>query len=517
MTSETEMMPLTIPALLAHRAARAPHGEALVDETGRIDWAGLEARSAARAAWLVARGVNKTHRVGLLAPNGIDWAITAMAVMRIGAVLVPLSTLLRGGELHDQLAAAGVRHLIAAKAFRGRDYQAELAALDRAALPNLHNLWWLDDLGEEAGEAAQAVAAALALRVVPADDMAVIFTSGSRAAPRGVIHTHGAGLRSVAAGVGPRCVREGTRLYIPMPFFWVGGFATGLVTALVAGATLLTEAVPEPARTLKFLEAEKVTLFRGWPDQAAALARHPDFPATDLSGLTAGSLDPVLPPALQARPGARANLFGMTESFGSWCGWPLDQDLPEGKHGSCGKPFSGTLVRVADPASGAILPAGSEGVLQLGGHNLLRGICGLEREAVFTPDGWFATGDMGRIDADGFVWFTGRADDMVKISGATVYPAEVETALQAIPGVARAYATDLAVDGRTAMGAAVVPTAPGTLDLAALVAAAKDRLSAFKVPARWAMLESEAQVPRNGSGKVDKGALQALLAAGQPG
>jgi acyl-CoA synthetase (AMP-forming)/AMP-acid ligase II len=318
-------------------------------------------------------------------------------------------------------------------------------------------------------------------------------------------------LRAVASGLDARCVKPDTRLYIPMPFFWVGGLSQGLLTALVSGSTLLTEAQPEPARTLAFLKRERVTLFRGWPDQAARIARHPDFSTADLSGLTAGSLDAVLPKDLQARPGARSGAFGMTETFGTYSIWPLDRDMPEDKWGSIGKPLPGMKVRIADPDSGEILPPGETGSIQLGGHNILRGICGREREEVFTPDGWYDTGDMGNLDADGFLWFSGRRDDMVKISGATVYPSEVEAALHSIPGVARAFATDLLVDGRPAIGAAVVST-PGTaLDETTLAAAAKDRLSAFKVPSHWRILGSLDEVPRNTSDKVDKPGLQALL------
>lgn len=506
-----DALPQTIPALLAMRAATTPSLDAIVDDNGRIDYATLDRRSAERAAWLVGQGVNKPHRVGLLMENSIEWAVNAYAVMRIGATLVPLSTLLRPAELSDQLAIAGVRHLIATPGFRGRNYRADIDGLDRAALPALRNIWWAGELGDEPAGTPRAAADALAQRVVPANDMAVIFTSGSRAAPRGVIHTHGAAIRSVAAGGEARCVRAGTRLYIPMPFFWVGGFAQGLVSTLIAGATLLTEAQPEPGRTLTFLQRERVTLFRGWPDQAAAIARHPDFSGTDLSGLTAGSLNPVLPAETRSLPGARANLFGMTESFGSYCGWPLDRDMPQDKWGSCGKPFDGVRLRIADPDSGAILPAGETGSIQLGGRNMLRGICGLEREQVFTADGWYDSGDMGRIDADGFLWFAGRRDDMVKISGATVYPGEVEAALETIPGVARAFATDIVLDGVTAIGAAILPELGGSMDEAGLIAAAKARLSAFKLPKRWAMLASLDDLPRSATGKIDKAWLQALL------
>jgi acyl-CoA synthetase (AMP-forming)/AMP-acid ligase II len=151
------------------------------------------------------------------------------------------------------------------------------------------------------------------------------------------------------------------------------------------------------------------------------------------------------------------------------------------------------------------------GTIQIGGRNILRGICGLEREQVFTPDGWYDTGDIGRLDKDGFLWFAGRADDMVKISGATVYPSEIEAALETIPGVARAFVTDIEVGSSRAIGAAVVPAKGAELDVASLAAAAKERLSAFKLPSRWTVLGSIDDLPRGGSGKIDKAGLQRLL------
>ena len=174
-------------------------------------------------------------------------------------------------------------------------------------------------------------------------------------------------------------MRTDDRLYIPMPFFWVGGFGTGLLSTLIVGATLLTEARPDPERTLPFLEREQVTLFRGWPDQAAALARDERFAAADLSSLRPGSLDAVMPAELRAAPGARAGLLGMTESFGPYCGHRLDQTLPPGKEGSCGRPFADVEVRIVDVDTGAPVAADTVGEIQLRGPNLMRGICGRRR------------------------------------------------------------------------------------------------------------------------------------------
>ncbi len=498
----------TIPALLAAHAEAFPRKDAVVDPAGRISYAELERETAIRAAALIEAGVNKGHRVGLMMSNAVEWAVQAYAIMRIGAVLVPLSTMLRMPELDAQLRISGVRHLIAAPEIRGRDYRAEMNAIDHSALPSLTNLWWSDEPLPAPSEAAQNVAAALAASVKPADDMAVIFTSGSSGDAKGVIQTHGAALRANRAGQPVRRVSADSRLYLPMPLFWAGGFATGLISALNAGCTLLTEAIPEPAATLRFLAQEKATLFRGWPDQGERLAAHPDFAQTDLSSLMPGSLDAVLP-GKSPPPGARANLIGMTETFGPYCGCRLDRALPQDKWGSCGQPLEGVRLRIVDPESGAILDADVEGSIQIGGPNILKGICGREREDVFTIDGWFDTGDMGYLDADGYLYFSGRRDEMVKIAGASAYPAEAERALASLPEIRAAAVCAVDTGGETRFGAAVV--AHGAPDLAALTAAAQRALSAFKVPKLWLLLNSPDDLPRKTSGKIDKAALRTLI------
>jgi acyl-CoA synthetase (AMP-forming)/AMP-acid ligase II len=511
---------LTLPALLARRVHEDADVEAIVTDEASITYAGVDDESRRLARRLVAAGVGRGDRVGLVMPNGIDWAVVSFAVLRIGAVLVPLSTLLRPPELLAQLHSASVTQLVTVAGFRGRSYGEELeraapgaarlgdAATWLPAAPSVRSLWVWPDLPDALAEAS--LVDALEARVRPADDMAIIFTSGSRGSPKGVIHTHGNALRATAAGLDSRQVGHGERLYIPMPFFWVGGFGTGLLSVLLTGATLLTEAAPDPARTLRFLERERVTLFRGWPDQAARLAADPAFGLADLSSLRPASLNGVLPRERQAAPGARANLFGMTESFGPYCGARLDLDLPPDKHGSCGRPFPGIEVRIVDVDSRAVVEPGARGEILLRGPNLMRGICGRIQSELFDADGWYATGDAGVLDADGYLWFTGRVDDLFKVKGATVAPPEVEAALRTIPGVRQAFVTDVPdSDGRAQVGAVVV-VLKGTR-LADLARAARERLSSFKVPTRWALVQDPGAVPMLMTGKVDKTALQRLI------
>lgn len=509
---------LTLPGLLRRNTATYGDKPAIVTAETSLTHRQLDERSRALAARLVSAGIGKSSRVGLLLPNGADWVVLAASVMRMGAVLVPLSTLLRPPELRAQLRIAGVTELVVAREYRGRSYLADLESIapgvaahiagDRRhpGLPALRRLWPIDEPPPAAVD--EAMVGALEEVVRPADDLAVLFTSGSRGAPKGVVHTHGGALRAVAAGLDARCVGSDDRLYIPMPFFWTGGFGAGILTALVAGATLITEPDPEPGRTLELLERERVTLFRGWPDQATRLAADPRFAKAELGSLRPGSLPGVLPARRRPAPGARANLFGMTETCGPYAGERLDTDLPPAKRGSCGRPFEGVEVRIVDPDTGAACPPGTTGEIRLGGPNVLRGVCGRLREETFDPDGFYPTGDLGSLDADGYLWFHGRLDDMFKVKGATVYPAEVEAALGDVDGVRQAFVTNLRhTDGTDAVGAFV--WADSTADQ--LAEALRTRLSAFKVPSVWHVTTDPGELPLLASGKVDKRALQQLL------
>ncbi len=248
----------TIPALLARRRQADGDLQAVVTADGAVTYRELDDASAAVAARLAGAGVVKGDRVALLAPNGIEWATVALAVLRMGAVLVPLSTLLRPAELLAQLTLASVTHVVTVPEFRNRHYLDELeevapglvgavqcrctsscravvapAVDDRRAArrPRSGGAWWP--------------------RWRTGSGRPTTWSSSSpRAAgerPRGSSTPTGPPLRAVASGLEARCVGPGERLYIPMPFFWTGGFGQGLLTVLVAGATLLTEAEPEPA------------------------------------------------------------------------------------------------------------------------------------------------------------------------------------------------------------------------------------------------------------------------------
>jgi acyl-CoA synthetase (AMP-forming)/AMP-acid ligase II len=499
-------MPDTIDRLVRSRSEQHGDKPIVIDTESRVSYAELDTTTRDLAAAFIAAGVGKGTRVGLIMPNCVQWVQIAVALTRIGAVLVPLSTLLQAPELVAALRVASVQFLVTVQEFRGHRYIDDLGP-ERTNLPALREVWTPDRLvTPQAGPVVDVMAAA----VTASDTLVIMFTSGSSGPPKGVIHSHGNALAAAQSGLAARCIDTDTRLYLPMPFFWVGGFGSGVLSVLLAGATLVTEEIPRPETTLRLLERERVTLFRGWPDQAEALARQSAAVGADLSALQPGSLEALLPPEQRAEPGARAKLFGMTESFGPYCGYPADTDMPRSAWGSCGKPFGGMEVRIVDPDTGEPVPTETIGMIQIRGPHTLRGVCRRSREDLFTRDGYYPTGDLGHLDSDGFMFYHGRSDDMFKISGATVYPSEVEQALRTIDGVENAFVTD--VFG--AVGAVVIGGA--TVD--DLRAAARKLLSTFKVPTVWLLLDSDDAVPRGTTGKVDVRRLRTMLVdANDPG
>jgi acyl-CoA synthetase (AMP-forming)/AMP-acid ligase II len=489
----------TIDRLIRLRAEQYGDKPMVIDPTTRINYAELNETTRALADAFIEAGVGKGTRVGLIMSNCVQWVQIALALTRIGAVLVPLSTLLQAPELVAQLRAASVQFLIAVEEFRGHRYLDDIQQ-ELRNLPALREVWAAHRLPQ--GDPSNMVDA-VASTVTPSDTLVIMFTSGSSGPPKGVIHSHGNALAAVRSGLDARCIDADTRLYLPMPFFWVGGFGSGVLSAMLAGATLITEEIPRPETTLRLLERERVTLFRGWPDQAEALARQSASVGADLSALRPGSLEALLPPEQHAEAGARARLFGMTESFGPYCGYRADTDMPRSAWGSCGKPFDGMQIRIVDPDTGQPVPAGTIGMIQLRGTHTLRGICRRSREDLFTPDGYYPTGDLGHLDDDGFMYYHGRSDDMFKVSGATVYPSEVEQALRTIDGVENAFVTE--VSG----GVGAVVISDTTVD--DVRAAARKRLSAFKVPTVWLLVDSDEDIPRGTTGKVDLRRLREML------
>jgi acyl-CoA synthetase (AMP-forming)/AMP-acid ligase II len=526
---------------LRHLAVRHRDSTLAVLGERRVTYAEIERASADLARGLLATGCGKGTRIGLLAPNGPAWIVGWLAGTRIGAVVALLNTYAPAPQLAWALRHADVAVLLTVDAHLGHHYLDRLQTvvdgladhcdgpIRAVSHPYLRSVWvfdgsdrtWagsVDDLVAHGADVDEALLKAVEAEVSPADPMVVVYSSGSSADPKGAVHTHGAVLRH-----GPNLGRfrelvAGDRVYTPMPLFWVGGLSYALVRSLHAGATLIFEERFDPGTTLALLERERVTHVLGWPHMGPALTGHPDFATRDLSSIRGGGLPELLPPDRRPTdPGLVPGVLGMTETLGPHLIDHEGVEVGEDKRGSFGRSVPGLDHCVVDVDSGRPLPPGRPGELWVRGYSLMAGLHKREREEVFTADGWYRTGDGGRLDADGHFFFTGRLGELIKSAGTNVVPREVEAALDAQPEVRRAVVVGIPAGERVedVAAAVVVDGGAGAPAVTAdeLRARLKGALASYAVPRHVAVLTDDGELPWLDSGKVDRRTLADRLTA----
>ncbi len=530
----------TLGAFLDAITADAPAREAVAHApaahvTGRLTRAALRAASRAAARRLIGLGVTKGTRVGLLCPNRLDWLPIAFGALRLGAVLVPLSTLWKRDEIAYALTHGDVAVLIAVPRFLRHDYLERLldispglgACGDRplhaASVPALRRVVLLDDGGAGlprwedlplAGD--EALLDALEAAVAPTDLATIFFTSGTTAQAKAVVHAHAA-IATSARRIG-EClgVTADDAWWGHMPLFWSGGFILGALATLAGGGRLVLQEVVEPAAALELLETERCTIMAGW-HQAGPLLEHPDFPRRRLH-LRKGTYHPQAA-RLMGPEHRTIGVYGMSET--ATCVTAARWDDPEPvRTGTFGRPLPGMELRIVDPETRAPLPAGEPGEILVRGSTLMEGYYRVPRGATFDAEGFFRTGDRGVLDADGTLHFGGRIKDVIKTAGVNVAAAEVEEALVRHPAVQAAHVVGVADPVRDeAIAALVVLRANAQAEPAALQAFCRETLASYKVP-RHVFIVDAAAVPRTGTGKVEKPALrraaEALIAGRAP-
>lgn len=532
-------LPLTLPALWRRQLRRG--GERIVhvcDET-RLSYEQAELRSRRLARGLLAAGVTKGAHVALLYPNNADFLVGMLAAARIGAVVVPLSTLSTADELRWLLANSDAVVLLTTPEFRSRRYdellQAALPGLDfsrplpqcSSAAPWLrricfsgpartdhHPSYYIRDLELAATHVDDARLDALEARVAPGDRFVIIHTSGSTSTPKGVIHTHAALIRHLDNINQIRGFTPDDILFATSPWFWVAGFAFGLIGTLVAGARIVCCNATEAKDILDFIERERPTMCNGYAPAVARLAADPSFPQRDFSFMRRGNLHPIMPPHVRPRdPDLRHNIYGMTEVGSALTMSPDESDLPEPMRGSCGPVLPGFEVKLVDPGTGKVCSTGEVGELWIRGPFLMEGYYGRPRSEVFEPDGWWRSGDFGMFDAEGNFYFKGRRGDMIKTAGANVAPPEVEAALRELTGVPQCIAFGLPDAERGEIVVAVIVAEDeAAVEEASLQRQLATKLSSYKVPRRIFRL-SPNELPLLSSGKVDMSRLKAAVQA----
>ncbi len=523
----------TIPAQFA--ATVAAHGacDAVATIAETITYAELDRRSDALARALLASGAGKGTRIALLAPDGIFWVMAFLAALRIGALITCCSTLCTPKELAHMLRHSDVQFMLSARRFLAHDYAEKLlaafpdlasckpGALRAADAPFLRAVWfddasglgWADsheDLLARADEVSRALLGQVEAQVASSDDAVIVYTSGSTSQPKAVIHSQWNVTRHPPALAKLFLIRPDDRMLPILPSFWLGGMAMAM-EVLSQGACLVYPASPDLEVVAETIKALRVNRLNGWGDGLAKLRNLAPARGIAIDAIVglghfrdaAGELIPVQ---------FQSGMLGMSETFGPHSAEPLDFRMAEDKSFCIGRPVGGYERRIVDPETGAVLPAGEVGELQLRGGALITGMYKRRRAEVFTADGFYPTGDLCRIDADDFLYFVARRNDMIKTRSANVSRLEVEAALNALPDVAMAVVTGLddALFGQV-VAAAVLPAPGASPSAESLRAALREEISSYKVPRRIVFLTSEDEVPRTATGKIKLHELGELI------
>ena len=524
----------TIPELVRFTTREHSSREAIVSPGLRLTYSALDEQSATLALRLLAAGVGKYSRIALHAPNSPEWVIAWMAITRIGAVAVPISTFSAGPELVRILRRSDCHGLIVG----GSRWDATVELLTElvpeiqdqspvmaAALPALRFLAAItpgpDGIPHvhRLGSPERTLPPDMELlfaaedEVHPSDPATIVFTSGTTSDPKGVVHSHEGVTAQAEILARELGIQPTARSFTMLPFFWVGGLAMSLLPSLLIGAVSYTMEGFDPSAILELIEREQITRILVYPERnVAAIVAHPDYRTKDLSSLQRGV--PGLPVQYTAATGVSSTVdgltmgLGMSETFSAyWWGTPDAQDpvTPPLERLS-----PGWELKVVDD-HGVAVGEGEVGEIAVRGPSLTIGLDKENRDEVFEAGGFYRTGDLGLV-AGGAVRFRGRRGGMIRSSGANVSSAEVTEALRLIPGVAAAHVVGLPDEEKGSVVAAAVVSLPGTeLEPAAVRDEVGRSLASYKVPSVLEVL-SETAIPQTATGKVDERALALLLA-----
>lgn len=513
----------TFPALVDEMAARHPDRDYLIDGDRRWSYARFRREVRTVAKGLLALGIRPGDKVALLMGNRAEWLVADFAVTSIGATLVAVNTWFRTHELAYVLGHCDCAALITVDRYLRQDYLAMLAEIgvgtDRFPLLR-HRICLMEDDGPvPAGMLAYEALAGLGAGIADAaldavsqavrpDDIAyILYTSGTTAAPKGAQLCHG-GVIENGFGIGERQHLTGDdRLWMGISLFWAFGCENALPAIMTHGGTIVIQRAFEPAEALALIERERCSVYYATPNITLALWEHPDRLRRDLTSLRTGiSLGSPEAMRLVMALGAHAicQCYGLTEVYGN-CSLSDAGEPEDSRATRCGRALPGTEIRVADPLTGATLPAGEVGELRVRGHVMPGYYKDAERNAeAFDAQGWFRSGDLGWLDADGFVHFHSRLKEMLKSGGIMVAPREIEDFLGTFAEVGEAHAVSVPDPRKQEVIACAILLKRGAaLDAAELVRRCRTAMATYKVPAHlWFVREEE--LPRTATGKVQK-------------
>ena len=475
---------------------RADHMAIKVDES-ELSYAELDHGAARVAGLLRAKGVQPGDRVGIMLPNVAHFALCYYGALRIGAAVVPMNPLLKEREVGFYLGDSGARVILAWHQFA----DAAHAGAEQSAAECV-----LVEPGEFEALLQRCQPAGQVLDRRPDDTAVILYTSGTTGKPKGAELTHQNILRNVEVtvdlfGLDERAVTLGA-----LPFFHAFGQTCALNATVSVGGTLTLIPRFDAGKALAILERDAVTAFEGVPTMYAAMLHHDDADTADTSALevcvSGGAAMPVeIMRAFEAKFGCEIlEGYGLSETS------PVasfNRRGRERKPGSIGLPVDGVEMRLVDHDSNAVA-ADDVGEIQIRGHNVMKGYWHRPESTAeaIDPEGWFSTGDIARIDEDGYFFIVDRKKELIIRGGFNIYPREIEEVLYEHPDVREAAVIGIPhpeLGEEVAAAVALKSGAQSTPE--ALRDFVKQRVAAYKYPRRVWLVD---ELPKGPTGKIVK-------------
>ena len=547
-SEEPGMGSLSLPGYLREVTQRYAGNEAVVmhrgDAVERWSYKDLWDRSVEVAKALVASGVTRGTRVGILMTNRPEYLSALFGTAMAGGVSVVLSTFSTPAELEYLLGVSSVSTLLFEDRVLKKDFVAILAELEAQVLnaapgniasvkfPYLQRLVALEGvtaLGEaeldpasvksleswdaflqNATSVSDDIIEARAALVHPADDGALFFSSGTTSLPKGILHAQRA--FAIQFWRFPRLwnLQEPARCWTGNGFFWSGPVAIIVGTAFSTGGAIIMQPLFDADQALNLVEKEKVTLMNGRPHQWARMQSAAGWDKADLSSLrqvTKGEI--IMEHPTVNTDWEMPNAFGTTETMAILSSF-VSGDPENSNPRIFGTVLPGNIIKVVDPHTGELVPMGERGEVCIKGPTLMKGYLGKSPEEIFDYEGFYHTGDGGYIDEKGHLFWEGRLNDIIKTGGANVSPQEIDTVIAAYPGVKRTQTVGVPHDTLSEMVVSCIVPVDGTsLNEGEVISYLKERLASFKVP-REVLFFSEEEYPLTGNEKVKAGDLKKL-------
>ena len=531
----------------AYRYGERPY---VITDAGSLSYAEVAERSRRLAAGLLEAGVRPGDRVALLLDNRLDYPVVKFAIARVGAIAVALNYSYRGDEIVDRLRQAGASMLISIDASVATDFLALFderfpgweSGVESSEVPSLGAIVLTESAWREGAMTVPGLLRddrsgrvdAVTATIEPDAVADIVFTSGTTGHALGAELTHDMLLRSAYGSAYHRAFDDGWRVGFALPLYHVFGYVEGMLAAMFAGGAIVPQRVFNPRTTLELIQEHRINEVLFVPTMTVSVVDQAVKGDYDLSSLQ--SVFSAAAPApvwlwkrvlSDLRPQMVFTGYGQTEvSAATALTLPGDPiELVSAVVGTTklgGAAAEGTGIpdgrlaqyRTVDPFDGSELAPGESGELSVRGPQVTRGYIGDPEQTALSIDseGWLRTGDLGFVDADGYLHLSGRSKELFKVGGELVAPAEVELVLTAADGVSQAFVAGVPDDRYGEVGWAwIVPGEDATIDHGALLAHARAHLAPFKVPRGLTIVTVE-ELPMTTTGKVQKYLLVQTLA-----